>query len=279
MNATERPVTASEAYLHVFVQDYVATRNDSRNFWTLVVALVPIGVGVFAGALVLISNAASEPPARVWAFVPLFPLGATALLIQQLAMQNVRGIYERVLERLISEMLESHRTVSGDTVRAPSENVVAWRRASPPVPGFAHLIRPLFEFDLPRRRWGIPLLQHVAITVLLAVNVSLLIEAFAEASSWWWRAVMLLVYPPIALILVMALIASFDLPALWNELVKNAGDAFAGELVDVSPVRNLRNPVRLLPAIRSSLVRRYELAVRRYLERRKDEGKVRGPRC
>ena len=60
--------------LDVLLQDYAATRHDSRNFWTLMVALLTIGVAVFGEALILVASGNADPPARIWAVFPLFPL-------------------------------------------------------------------------------------------------------------------------------------------------------------------------------------------------------------
>ena len=102
-NSKQHPLTW-ELLLH----EHSHVRDSSRNFWALLAALTSIGVVVLGGVVTLAQQPTCRTkevrdcvPPSVWAIVPLVPLALTSLLVQQVAMHQIRSGYNRDLERAI----------------------------------------------------------------------------------------------------------------------------------------------------------------------------------
>lgn len=213
--------------LEVLFRDYGLVREETRSFWLITVALVTVGATALGAGLFLFGGGAPKAPARVWAFVPLLPIGVSGLIIQQMAAHNVHSIYERILERRIQRIVGPAVTGS-----------------RPTIPSYSHLMRSLFEFGgLPWKYRSLPGLQLFFFGIIGLLNLGIYLEVLAQVTLLSWRLFMFVVYPPIWLLLVAASVAAFDLPNLWTTTLDLSEESLKVErVVDEVSSTNLRNP-------------------------------------
>jgi hypothetical protein len=171
--------------LQVLLTDYVATRDDGRGFWNLVAALIAVGIAILAGAGALASQPTcgrSAPvtrgqkaaalhcvPTGAWVVFPLLPLGISALVVQQVAIHQIRAEYERKLEIEIASTAaaEFHTAESGL-----------------PVPSLSRLLQPMF--DPPSRTVvfaPMVLLNYSLFLLIATVDLGSVSLAFHELKS------------------------------------------------------------------------------------------------
>ena len=229
--------------LQLLMIEHQHASEQGRGFWVMVIAVVTVGFGALAGASLLAAKqscaVATAPsgcvPPAVWAIVPLLPSTLTALLLQQIAVQNLNGIYERVLEREIF----ARTNVSANLV--PGRFYVDDHGVeSLPIPSFGHMIYPLFEPT--GRLLSFPFVVYLTGFLFLSMallDVAIVLLALEESANAGWQILIGTAYGLILMAFVRtAAHVTLQQPKLWRQAItglaelRASAEPFVGPLVD-----------------------------------------------
>lgn len=232
--------TSKKPDLQLLMQAYFAVRDDGRNHWNLIAALVAVGVAVLGFIGTIASQQVCRGPIEadcspplVWLFLPLLPLALTALLVQQVAIHFLRSFYERALERLLAGELKCFflpDTPSGPVLAKPEEHASQGAGPQLPVPCMAHLAQLLFDrAGTGARRWLARLNNYGNSIIMALVNfgvIGLSAWKLHEHPGYWpFLSLYVVLLLSLATLTFKATKASF-----WDESIRKLEERFKGTL-------------------------------------------------